>query len=174
MATSARSENHENEGSSGFPKMRSKIYWNKMKQNNSTELLRYSSHHIYNKNSPPDPKLDFPRCSQIILNSLLDPIRTPLQFPQPSFIRSLLRDPLQSLAQLPRRRWRRPQAHAACTCASQKKSACETAAAAYTKTWWSVVAVLWNGSWLISTLRPGVWIKFRRGGHSWPYMAIWL
>ena len=33
-----KSENHGNERFSGFPKVKSKTYYSKMKQNNSTEL----------------------------------------------------------------------------------------------------------------------------------------
>ena len=50
-----KSENHENDGFSGFPKVKSKSYFSKMKQNSSTELSGSSFLKIYNKNAPPDP-----------------------------------------------------------------------------------------------------------------------
>ena len=52
---STKSENHGNDDCSGFPKVESKSYWSKMKQNSSAELLGYSFIQIYNKNGPPDP-----------------------------------------------------------------------------------------------------------------------
>ena len=41
-----KSEDHEDEGFSGFTKMNPKSDWSKMKQNNSTELLGYSFNNI--------------------------------------------------------------------------------------------------------------------------------
>ena len=71
MVTSTRSENHEHDGLSGSPKMKSKSFQSKMKQNNSTELLGHSFNTIYSKNASPqtpwtpNPQLflDFPRFS---------------------------------------------------------------------------------------------------------------
>ena len=45
-----KSENHENDGFGGSPKMKSKSYYSKTKQNKSTELSN-----IYNRNAPPRP-----------------------------------------------------------------------------------------------------------------------
>ena len=42
-------------GGSGFPKVKPKSDYTKMKQNNITELLGYSFHNIYNNADPPDP-----------------------------------------------------------------------------------------------------------------------
>ena len=62
MVTSTWSENHENYGFSGLPKVESKSYYSKMKQNNSTQLLGHSFFEICSKNgpqAPPDPKSSF-------------------------------------------------------------------------------------------------------------------
>ena len=48
-------ENHEREGFSSSPIMKSKSYLSKMKQNNSKELSGLSFLNICNKNSTPDP-----------------------------------------------------------------------------------------------------------------------
>ena len=50
-----KSRNHENQGFSGSHIMNPRSYYSKMKQNNSTELLVYSFHNIYNENDPPPP-----------------------------------------------------------------------------------------------------------------------
>ena len=55
MVTSARSENHEDEGWSGFPKTNPKSDYSKMKQNSSTEFWANLSNDIYNKNDPQTP-----------------------------------------------------------------------------------------------------------------------
>ena len=55
IVTPARSKIYKHEVVKVFLKMKSKNYQSKMKQNNSTELLGYSSNHSYNKNGPPDP-----------------------------------------------------------------------------------------------------------------------
>ena len=49
-----KSEIHENEGFSGFPKINPKNSYSKMKQNNLTELLSYSFYKNCNTNGPPD------------------------------------------------------------------------------------------------------------------------
>ena len=58
MVTSTRSESHENADFVDCPKMKSKSYSLKMKQNDSAELFGDSFHEIYSQNapqSPPDP-----------------------------------------------------------------------------------------------------------------------
>ena len=50
-----KSRYHENDGSEGFPIMKSKSYESKVKQNNYTELPGYSFNNIYNRNESSDP-----------------------------------------------------------------------------------------------------------------------
>ena len=49
---STKSEHHENEGFSSFPKMNPKSYYVFQKEDYSTELLGYSSSYTYCKNCP--------------------------------------------------------------------------------------------------------------------------
>ena len=51
-----KSENHETDGFSGFPKMNPKSDQSKMKQNNSTELLGLFFKKVHNKNVPKTPR----------------------------------------------------------------------------------------------------------------------
>ena len=60
MVTSAKSENHGNEGFSKLPRINPKSYYSKMSQNNYTKFLGYSFNNIDSRNGtpprPPDPK----------------------------------------------------------------------------------------------------------------------
>ena len=69
-----KSETHEHDGFSVSPIMKSKSYYSKMKQNNSSEILSFSfNNNIYNKNDPPD-SLDrksgfFPGCPRFSIGN---------------------------------------------------------------------------------------------------------
>ena len=59
-----KSENREHEGFLGYSKVKSKRYYSRVKQNNSTELSGHSFLKIYSRNGPPeppDPTSGFPR-----------------------------------------------------------------------------------------------------------------
>ena len=55
--TCQKSEKHENHDFAGLPKLKSKSYQSKMKQNNYTELLGDPLIKICSKNGSPDPKI---------------------------------------------------------------------------------------------------------------------
>ena len=65
--TRPKSRNHENDGFSDSPIMKSESYYSKMKQNNSTELVGYSFNHTYHKN---DPKILKKRLNMFPMNFL--------------------------------------------------------------------------------------------------------